>query len=67
MSSRHSLGIHGPCQVRTVGRGSFGEALLVKHRSTGQLSVLKRVRLEAWLEISKSGPLVVTCSQINHD
>lgn len=33
-------------KVRTVGRGSFGEALLVKHRSTGQLSVLKRVRLE---------------------
>ena len=33
--------------MRTVGRGSFGEALLVKHRSTGQLSVLKRVRLEA--------------------
>ena len=33
-------------KVRTVGRGSFGEALLVKHRSSGQLSVLKRVRLE---------------------
>eukprot|EP00913_Durusdinium_trenchii_P024234 g22753.t1 len=33
-------------KVRTVGRGSFGEALLVKHRTTGQLSVLKRVRLE---------------------
>lgn len=29
-----------------MGRGSFGEALLVKHRTTGQLSVLKRVRLE---------------------
>lgn len=33
-------------EVRTVGRGSFGEALLVKHRQSGQLSVLKRVRLE---------------------
>ncbi|CAE7574596.1 NEK4, partial [Symbiodinium natans] len=33
-------------KVRTVGRGSFGEALLVKHRSSGQMSVLKRVRLE---------------------
>lgn len=34
-------------KVRTVGRGSFGEALLVKHRSTGHVAVLKRVRLEA--------------------
>eukprot|EP00439_Symbiodinium_sp_Y106_P057293 s1143_g8.t1 len=33
-------------KVRTVGRGSFGEALLVRHRSSGQMSVLKRVRLE---------------------
>eukprot|EP00930_Biecheleria_cincta_P070123 TRINITY_DN57776_c0_g1_i1.p1 TRINITY_DN57776_c0_g1~~TRINITY_DN57776_c0_g1_i1.p1 ORF type:complete len:1025 (+),score=140.04 TRINITY_DN57776_c0_g1_i1:90-3164(+) len=33
-------------KVRTVGRGSFGEALLVKHRCTGHIAVLKRVRLE---------------------
>mmetsp|Transcript_31538 Transcript_31538/g.57308 ORF Transcript_31538/g.57308 Transcript_31538/m.57308 type:complete len:997 (-) Transcript_31538:61-3051(-) len=33
-------------KVRTVGRGSFGEALLVKHRTSGHLSVLKRVRVE---------------------
>lgn len=39
-------------EVRTVGRGSFGEALLVKHRSSGQLSVLKRVRLEAGSTLS---------------
>ncbi|CAE8603735.1 unnamed protein product, partial [Polarella glacialis] len=34
-------------KVRTVGRGSFGEALLVKHRTTGHHCVLKRVRVEA--------------------
>jgi len=61
MESEHFFRASGSRQVRTVGRGSFGEALLVKHRSTGQLSVLKRVRLEARVEISKSGPLVVTC------
>ena len=47
MESSTILRASGSGQVRTVGRGSFGEALLVKHRSTGQLSVLKRVRLEA--------------------
>jgi len=34
-------------KVRTVGRGSFGEAVLVQHRVTGRECVLKRVRVEA--------------------
>jgi len=33
-------------RIRTIGRGSFGEALLVQHRSTGRECVLKRVRIE---------------------
>lgn len=41
-------------KVRTVGQGSFGEALLVKHRTSGQLCVLKRVRLEAAREATES-------------
>jgi len=39
-------------KVRTVGRGSFGEALLVQHRSTGRELVLKRVRL---IEVGSEG------------
>jgi len=33
-------------KVRTVGRGSFGEALLVQHLATGRECVLKRIRIE---------------------
>eukprot|EP00929_Paragymnodinium_shiwhaense_P055172 TRINITY_DN27670_c0_g1_i1.p1 TRINITY_DN27670_c0_g1~~TRINITY_DN27670_c0_g1_i1.p1 ORF type:complete len:829 (+),score=139.19 TRINITY_DN27670_c0_g1_i1:40-2526(+) len=34
-------------QVRSVGRGTFGEALLVVHKPSGRECVLKRVRVEA--------------------
>jgi len=34
-------------KVRTCGRGSFGEALLVQHRVTGRECVLKRIRVES--------------------
>jgi len=34
-------------KVRTVGRGSYGEAVLVSHKTTGQECVLKRIWMEA--------------------
>jgi serine/threonine protein kinase len=44
-------------KVRTVGKGSFGEAVLVQHRVTGRECVLKRVRIEAPAGQSSEGPV----------
>lgn len=34
-------------KIRTIGHGSFGEAVLVRHRHSGHMAVLKRVNVEA--------------------
>ena len=54
--------------VRTVGRGSFGTALLVKRKSDQQLLVLKQIDLDALKPAAQAAALqeVEVLAQFNH-